>query len=135
MTIKLKLFSLAVSSAALYLIFELMHLKEKQEVILSPLTNDYVVALIRYFKAIPVFCDLKENNLVMDWEDLENKITPNTKFIIVSHHFGIPFPWENLKTIDKNIVLLEDLNNGLGSKLNGELLGSKGLFSFFFSKF
>ena len=67
----------------------------------------------------------------MDWEDLENKITPNTKFIIVSHHFGIPFPWENLKTIDKSIVILEDLNNGLGSKLNGELLGNKGLFAFF----
>ncbi len=118
-------------SAALYLIFKLIDLKEKQEVILSPLTNAYVVRLLRYFKAVPVFCDLKKNELSMDERDLKDKITAKTKVVIVNHHFGIPHPWENLDLLGKEILILEDVTNGLGSRSGSHLLGSRGKFAFF----
>jgi hypothetical protein len=62
------------------------------------------------------------------WDQLEQRITPSTKALMIIHYFGQP--QQIAKCLDfcreHSILLIEDNAHGFGGYLNGQLLGTFG---------
>src|SRR3990172_5980226 len=75
-------------TSALELAYDLLDLKQGDEVIVSVFTFPGAnLPLIRRGVKI-VFADVK-SDLLMDWNDVKRKITPKTKAIVNTHLFGL----------------------------------------------
>lgn len=132
--------ALAVSSgtAALRVALAALNLKEGDEVITQAFTFVATVEAIIESRAKPI-CTEIDDTLNMDPEDLLNKITENTKAVIVVHMLGVPARIDRIKEIceRKNIALIEDAAWGCGAKFKDKPLGTwgdMGAFSFDFAK-
>lgn len=84
----------------------------------------------------PVFVDVNLKTLNMDVDQIEKAITPKTKLIMMAHTLGIPFDLEKVQYLAKkhNLWLIEDSCDALGSRYNGQLVGTFGdiaTFSFY----
>ena len=117
-------------------------LKEKDtEVLCTPLTctatNWPVLANNLKIKWV----DVNPDNLNMDLDDLERKITPKTKVIMVVHWGGYPIDLDRIKKIQQKTkelygfepIVIEDCAHGIGSTYKGKRLGNHGnlcMFSF-----
>jgi len=78
--------------------------------------------------AVPVFLDIELGTYNIKVEDLEKAYTEKTKAIMLAHTLGNPF---NLKVVKEftdrhNLWLIEDTCDALGSKYNGQLVGTFG---------
>ena len=80
------------------------------------------------FGAIPVFIDVKIPTYNIDENLVEEAITKKTKAIMLAHTLGNPFNIKKIKEIcDKyNLWLIEDSCDALGSKYNGQNVGTFG---------
>ena len=76
--------------------------------------------------AKPVFVDILKGNYTMDPNDLRKKITRRTKAIIPVHLYGhMAYMGEILEIAKKrNIKIIEDASQSLGSKLKGKHSGT-----------
>ncbi len=88
--------------------------------------------------AKPIICNVDEN-LHLDMNDLEQKVTKKTKAVLAVHMLGLGGPILELKDYCKknNLVLLEDACEAIGGKVNGKhygTIGDIGIFSFDFAK-
>ena len=83
--------------------------------------------------AKPKFVDIDEKRFGMDPQSLDKKISKNTKAIIPIHYGGLPCEINELKKIslNKNIPLIEDCAEALGTKINGKSVGTYGKISIF----
>lgn len=78
--------------------------------------------------------DIDEKTLNMDLDDLERKITPKTKVIMVVHWGGYPNDLDRLKKIQQKAYelygfkpqIIEDGAHSMGSKFNGKYIGTHG---------
>ena len=61
-----------------------------------------------YKKAKPVFCDVDKHTLNPTVETIKEKITNNTKAVIILHYAGVPCDIENIAKLCKenNIKLI-----------------------------
>jgi len=86
--------------------------------------------------AKPVFAESESETYGLDAEDVKEKITKKTRAIIPIHYGGLASrDIEILKELseEKNILLIEDAAESLGSKINGKKVGTFGdsaMFSF-----
>jgi CDP-6-deoxy-D-xylo-4-hexulose-3-dehydrase len=80
------------------------------------------------FGAIPVFIDVKIPTYNIDENLIEEAITKKTKAIVLAHTLGNPFNIKKIKEIcDKyNLWLIEDSCDALGSRFNGQNVGTFG---------
>ena len=80
------------------------------------------------FGAIPVFIDVKIPTYNINENLIEEAITKKTKAIMLAHTLGNPFNVKKIKEIcDKyNLWLIEDSCDALGSKFNGQYVGTFG---------
>jgi CDP-6-deoxy-D-xylo-4-hexulose-3-dehydrase len=80
------------------------------------------------FGAVPVFIDVKIPTYNIDENLVEEAITKKTKAIMLAHTLGNPFNVKKIKEIcDKyNLWLIEDSCDALGSKFNGQNVGTFG---------
>lgn len=90
---------------------------------------------IRMVGANVVMCDIKENNLGMDCEKMEELISEKTKAIIPLHYSGIPCDQKKVYEIAEkyNLKVLEDCCHAFGTEIEGKKIGSYGdmaVFSF-----
>lgn len=109
------------------------------EVIVPTLTYIASVNAIMYTGATPVFVDSVESTWQIDPEDVERKITPNTKAIMAVHLYGHPCDMDALQAIAKKygLFLIEDCAEAIGTKYKGKHVGTFGdisTFSFFGNK-
>jgi CDP-6-deoxy-D-xylo-4-hexulose-3-dehydrase len=76
----------------------------------------------------PVFVDIDIKTLNMDIDQMEKAITPRTKLIMMAHTLGIPFDLERVQYLAKkhNLWIIEDSCDALGSRYNGQLVGTFG---------
>ena len=132
--------SLAVSSgtAALRVALATLNLKKTDVVITQSFTFVATVEAIIESGAKPICTEIDET-LNMDPNDLEKKITKNTKAVIVVHMLGVPARLDRIKKICNkyNIPIIEDTAWGCGGKYNNKYLGTignMGTFSFDFAK-
>jgi 8-amino-3,8-dideoxy-alpha-D-manno-octulosonate transaminase len=132
--------SLAVTSgtAALRVALAALGIGPGDEVITQCFTFVATIEGIIESGAQPV-CTEIDKTLNMDPTDLERKITPRTRAVIVVHMLGTPARLKEVKEICQrhNLYLIEDTAWGCGGCLDGKPLGTwgdVGTFSFDFAK-
>lgn len=87
-----------------------------------------------------IFADCNRNDLCLSLDDLKNKITPNTKAVILVHIGGhIAFQTREIADFcrQKGIYLVEDCAHAHGAEWNGRTPGSfgfAGAYSFYATK-
>jgi dTDP-4-amino-4,6-dideoxygalactose transaminase len=132
--------ALANCTVALHLAMKLVGVEAGDEVICPSLTFVATCNAIRYMDAIPVFADIKSNeDLTIDPEEIEQKITNKTKAIVVMHFGGFACDMDAIMAIAKkhNLKVIEDACHGPLSEYKGKKLGTigdVGCFSFFSNK-
>jgi dTDP-4-amino-4,6-dideoxygalactose transaminase len=135
-------------TVALHLAMKLLNIQDGDEVICPSLTFVATVNAIRYVNAVPVFADIKSyQDLAIDPEDIELKITPKTKAIVVMHFGGFACDMESIMSLAKkyDLKVIEDACHGPFSEYSFEngnqsdkmklgTIGDIGCFSFFSNK-
>ena len=110
------------------------------EVLCPSLTFAASANCIRYVGATPVFCDIVgPEHINIDPIDIERKITPKTKAIVVVHMGGFSARMDEIIAIAKkyDLKVIEDACHGPLSEYHGKKLGTIGdcaAFSFFSNK-
>lgn len=89
--------------------------------------------------AIPVLVDSHPDTYNMIADEIEKKITPRTKAIIMVHLYGLPVDVDKILAIAKkhNLKVIEDAAEMHGQTYNGKMCGSFGdisIFSFYANK-
>ncbi|MBN1293050.1 MAG: DegT/DnrJ/EryC1/StrS family aminotransferase [Candidatus Latescibacteria bacterium] len=97
------------------------------EVILPSFMWVATVTAIVNANAIPVICEI-DDSFTMDPVDLEKKITPRTKLILVVHMAGVPCQMDAIMNIANRhgIKVLEDVAQCNGGLFQGKKLGTFG---------
>lgn len=108
------------------------------EVIVTGYTFFASCAAIVAAKAIPVIAEVDET-LTIDPDDIEKKITPRTKGLVVVHMRGVPCDMDRIMAIAKkhNLKVIEDCAQACGGTYKGKYLGTIGdcgCFSFQYHK-
>jgi aminotransferase len=111
-------------------IMDLLDIQKGDEVVLPSISFNGVANAIVYKNATPVFCDVDKHTLNPTVEDIEKKITPKTKVVIVIHYAGVPCDIDNIAKLckERDIVLVEDNANSPFSKYNNQNTGTFGDF-------
>ena len=123
---------------ALILAIEAFKFRKGSEIIVP--SNTYIasiLAIIRNgFKPILVEPDITTYNI--DFNKIEEKITKNTKAILVVHLYGKSCEMDPIMSIAKkyNLKIFEDASQAHGAKYKGKMVGSFGIgcFSFYPTK-
>lgn len=133
-------FALATSSCTGALISSLVAcgIGPGDEVIVSGYTFFASCAAIVAAKAIPVIAEVDET-LTIDPDDIEKKITPATKGMVIVHMRGVPCNMDRIMEIAKkhNLKVVEDVAQACGGTYKGKFLGTIGdcgCFSFQYHK-
>ena len=102
---------------AIYQLLKALDIKEWDEVIVNSYNCISVINSLIQSKATPIYIEVDKNNLSFNINDLENKITKNTKLIIIQHSFWKTWPIEETIELAKkyNIPVLEDCAHSLWS--------------------
>lgn len=99
-----------------------------REVIASPYSFRETAHAISLAGASPVFADIDYWAGTLVPEKIEARITEKTRAIVACNTNGHPAPWSGLRALAKarNLVLIEDSTEAIGSKYQGALVGTFG---------
>ncbi len=106
----------------------LLHIGPDDEVIVPSFTFVSTANAFALRGARPIFCDIRQDTLNMDEQQLEKLITPRTKAIIPVHYAGIGCAMETINEIASRhgIPVIEDNAHGLFGQYRGRYLGTWG---------
>lgn len=124
---------------ALHTSVEAMGIGAGDEVITSPYTDPGTISSILSARALPVLADLDPESYQLDPDDVEKRITENTKAIMPVHMMGQPCHMERMMAIAKkhDLKVIEDACQAHFAEYQGKQLGTigdLGCFSFQSSK-
>ncbi len=124
---------------ALNTVVEALELGPGDEIITSPYTDPGTIQSILVSRALPVMADLDTESFQLDPDDVERKITKNTRAIMPVHMMGQPCNMERIMDIAKkhNLKVIEDSCQAIMAEYQGKkvgLIGDAGCFSFQSSK-
>jgi perosamine synthetase len=133
--------AIAVSSGttALHLIAKSLGLGPGDEVLLPSFTFAASVNAVLYEGCVPIFVDIEPGTKNLDPEDLERKITPRTRAILVVDVFGHPAEWDAIQRVAEKhgLKVIDDCCEALGAEYRGKKIGQfgeAGAFSFYPNK-
>ena len=133
-------FAVSNGTTALHLANIVLGLGSGDEVIVPSLTFVATVNSVLYTGATPVFADIVgEDDLNISSADIEKKITPRTRAIMVVHYGGYPCDMTRIMEIAArhNLFVIEDTAHAPGAEIDGKscgTIGQCGCFSFFSNK-
>jgi perosamine synthetase len=134
-------YGIAVSngSAALDIAVAALQLQKGDEVIMPAFTIISPALAIIRAGAIPVLIDSDPLTWNMDVNEIEKKITPKTKAIVVVHIYGLPVDMDVVWEVatKHNLIIIEDAAEMHGQSYKGKMcgtLGDIGIFSFYPNK-
>jgi len=124
---------------ALHTCVEALGIGAGDEVITSPYTDPGTIASILSARVLPVLADLDRESYQLDPEDVERRITENTKAIMPVDMMGQPCNMEKITAIAKkhNLKVIEDACQAHLAEYQGKksgTIGDVGCFSFQSSK-
>ncbi|MBL7152621.1 MAG: DegT/DnrJ/EryC1/StrS family aminotransferase [Phycisphaerae bacterium] len=98
------------------------------EVIAPSITYWASVAQAYTLGATPVFADVDPETICIDPNDIEHRITPRTKAIVVVHYAGMPADMDAIMKIaaKDNLKVLEDCSHAHGALYKGKEIGTFG---------
>ena len=109
------------------MVFKALNFKKKDEII--TVSNSFIATCgaISYLDLKPIFVDIGDD-LNMDPNLIESKISKKTKAIMPVHLAGIPSNLTKIKRICKNkkLILIEDAAHAFATKYNNRYLGTIG---------
>lgn len=114
---------------ALKIALQAMGIREGDEVITTPFTFVATIEAIIQNGGKPVFVDISPDSYNIDVSQVERAISPRTKAILPIHLFGQIADMESIMEIaeSKNLLVLEDAAQSIGSTRNGKPNGSWGI--------
>ncbi len=126
-------------TAALYLSLTAAGIGPGDEVITTSMTFCATVNAIIHSGATPVLIDIDPETLNLEPSRIDEKITPETKAILVVHFAGRPCPMEQILHIAKrnNLMLIEDCAHAVEARYQGKpagTFGDFGCYSFYATK-
>jgi len=127
--------AVAVNSgtSGLFLCMRALGIGPGDEVITTPFTFIASATPIMMAGAKPVFVDIDPVSLNIDHSQIESKVTDRTKAILPVEVFGNPAGIDRVCEMANkhNFAVIEDSCEGLGSSLNGKMVGTFGTMSVF----
>ena len=126
-------FAFASGRGALYAILQAFGIQKDDEVLLQAYTCVAVPEPVLWVGAVPVYVDIQRETFNMSPDDLQKKISPKSKVLIIQHTFGLPSELEPLLNIAKNngLLVVEDCAHAMSAKYKGRHVGTFGDASFF----
>jgi len=128
-------YCIATSSCtgATHIALKALNIKKNDEIILPNITWFSCASVINYMGAKPIFVDIDPKTFCIDPSKIEEKITKKTKAILIVHLYGAVCNIEKIKKVSnkKNIPLIEDCAESLGSKYKSKKTGIYGKISVF----
>ncbi len=120
-------------TSGLFLCMLVLGIGQGDEVITTPFTFIASATPIMMAGATPVFVDVDPVSLNIDAAKIESKITDRTKAVLPVEIFGNPAGLDKVCEIaqKRNLVVIEDACEALGSALNGKKVGTFGTMSVF----
>ena len=120
-------------SSALEVSMILSNIKKGDEVILPSYTFTSTANCVLLRNAKPVFADISVNDINLDINSVEKKITKRTKAIIVVHYGGVSCDMDKFLKLKKkyNLILIEDAAHAFLGKYKNKYLGTIGDFGAF----
>jgi len=109
------------------------------EVIVSPYTMSASATCVLVFNGVPVFADIEPDYFCLDPKSVEERITKDTKAIVVVDIFGQPYNAPAINAIAKKhgLCVIEDCAQAPGARYKGRwtgTLGDIGVFSLNYHK-
>ncbi len=79
-------------------------------------------------RASVVFADIEEETMCIDPDDIERRITPRTKAVMVVHYIGHPCDMDRIMPVARkhNLKVIEDVSHAQGSLYKGRMCGTLG---------
>ncbi|MBU4078407.1 aminotransferase class I/II-fold pyridoxal phosphate-dependent enzyme [Patescibacteria group bacterium] len=113
-------FSFNSGRTALLAILKSLGLEKNDEILIQAFTCNAAVNPIFWAGLKPVFVDIEKETLNINPSDLEKKISPKSKAIMVQHTFGKPAELDRILEICEkhNLILIEDCAHALGAEYN-----------------
>ena len=117
---KKEIVALSDLSNAMYLLLKSCNIKKNDEILVASFNCLSSTASIKNLGAKAVWVDLCDDYPQMSLKECQRLITKKTKALILYHVAGYPSNSLDFKKFCKknNIIFIEDLNNGLGGKIN-----------------
>jgi dTDP-4-amino-4,6-dideoxygalactose transaminase len=114
----------AVSSctAAMHLALVALGVGPGDEVITTPMTWPATANVIELCGAMPVFCDVREDDLTIDPALAASLVTERTRAILPVHLAGQPADLDPLRALGSPVV--EDAAHAFGGRYRGRTIGS-----------
>lgn len=96
------------------------------EVILPSITFAACVQAVLALGATPVFAESHEEDLLLDLDDVEKRLTKKTKAVMPVHYCGNPCNLERLNALagKHGFVVIEDAAHAFGSDYQGRKVGT-----------
>ena len=112
-------------SSALLLAIESLNLSSGSEVITPVLTFSTTISYLIKNNLKPIFVDVKKDTFCINEDKIVSAINKKTKVILAPNLIGNLVDWEKIKRItrNKNIIVIEDSADTLGSKINNKSSG------------
>jgi perosamine synthetase len=118
--------SFTSGTAALHAAAFAAGLKSGDEAITTPMTFAATANCILYQNATPVFVDVSADTLNLDPDELEGKLTPQTRAIFAVDYAGHPADLDPILDLAKRkgLLVIEDACHALGAEYRGRRVGS-----------
>jgi perosamine synthetase len=113
-------------TAALHAIMFALGIGPGDEVIVPAMTFAATANVVVYQGGIPVFADVKQDDLLLDASEVATKVNPRTKAIVAVDYAGQPADYDELRqlALNSSLFLVADACHALGAKCNGVSVGS-----------
>jgi len=127
------------ATAALHLALEAVGISAGQEVLVPTMTFAATAEVVIHLGAKPVLVDCCPDTLNIDPQDIEKKITPQTKAVIPVHYGGQPCDMDRILTIARanDLRVIEDAAHAIPARYGDRTVGTIGdvtCFSFYANK-
>lgn len=118
--------------SALLAILSALAVPAQSQIAVAGFTCNAVINPILKANCQPLYIDI-DDDLNLDPDDLDKKISPRCKAVIVQHTFGHPAQIKRIQEIclKNNIILIEDCAHAYNISIEGKLLGTFGHAAFF----
>jgi dTDP-4-amino-4,6-dideoxygalactose transaminase len=111
---------------------------KNSEMLVPAYLCDIFLPIFEHCHIRPIYLDIDLKNFNIQISEIEKRITPETKSILVSHTYGFPNDMDKISEIARkhNLKIIEDCAHSFGIKNQNKYLGNSGDAAFFsLSKF
>ena len=118
-------------TAALDIVFDILNIKEGEEIITPSFTFASIGNLITRRKAVPVYVDIDPKTLNLDLSLIEGLLTSKTKAIVPMDYGGNPVDLKALKDVIPDIPVILDAATSFGARFGKDIVGTLADFTCF----